>query len=143
MTYSKKESYRDADLDSQISSHWNEFSGTRTQCMHIPSSAEFAVNLIRYIFQELGTAGDLWTYVDMTGPVDEVEAALYIYQILLALNFIHSQNIVHCDVKPENILMMSSNSGRVVLTDFGCAQMLDSASGRLHSCKGTLEYRAP
>lgn len=97
----------------------------------------------RYIFQELGTAGDLWTWVDMTGPVDEVETAIYIYQILMALDFIHSRNIVHCDVKPENILMMSLNRSRVVLTDFGCAQMLDSASGRLYSCKGTLEYRAP
>jgi serine/threonine-protein kinase len=42
-------------------------------------------------------------------------------QILSALSHIHSKGIVHCDIKPHNILLM--RNGRIKITDFGIARM--------------------
>ena len=42
-------------------------------------------------------------------------------QILEALSHIHSKGIVHCDIKPHNILLMKN--GRIKITDFGIARM--------------------
>src|SRR5271156_2967142 len=74
----------------------------------------------RYIFQDLVTAGDLFSYIDSkNGKLSEVEAAVIVRQILVALDFLHERNIVHRDLKPDNILMTSLASGcRVVVSDF-------------------------
>lgn len=60
-------------------------------------------------------------------------------QLLRALAFAHEQNVIHCDVKPENLLLFSN--GRLRLTDFGIskiAQRTVSAFG-----EGTVGYMAP
>lgn len=49
-------------------------------------------------------------------------AAMIVEQIALALAHAHSQDIVHRDVKPENVML---GQGAVKLTDFGIAQMVD------------------
>lgn len=42
-------------------------------------------------------------------------------RLLSALSHIHSKNIVHCDIKPQNVLI--THNGNVKLTDFGIARM--------------------
>ncbi|XP_023225927.1 serine/threonine-protein kinase D3-like [Centruroides sculpturatus] len=66
-----------------------------------------------------------------------------VYQILIALKHLHSKNIVHCDLKPENVLL-SSNSDfpQVKLCDFGFARIIGEKSFR-RSIVGTPAYLAP
>ncbi|KAI1612223.1 kinase-like domain-containing protein [Exophiala viscosa] len=98
-----------------------------------------------YMMQDLVTAGDLFSYIESkNGRLLEVEAAVIIRQILIALCFLHENNIVHRDIKPENILMTSLSAGsRVVLTDFGAARRIQSRLQRMSTLLGTLEYAAP
>ncbi|NXU98466.1 CDKL2 protein, partial [Cettia cetti] len=65
----------------------------------------------------------------------------YLFQIMRGIAFCHSHNIIHRDVKPENILV--SESGVVKLCDFGFARPL-AASGEVYTdYVATRWYRAP
>ncbi|KIX09946.1 uncharacterized protein Z518_01027 [Rhinocladiella mackenziei CBS 650.93] len=98
-----------------------------------------------YMIQDIVTAGDLFSYIESrNGALCEVEAAVIIRQILIALRFLHQNNIVHRDIKPDNILMTGLAPGcRVVLTDFGAARRIQSQRHRMSTVVGTHEYAAP
>ena len=99
----------------------------------------------RYIFQDLVTAGDLFSYLELrNGKLLNIEVAVIVRQILIALVFLHGKNIVHRDLKPENILMTALAIGcRVVLTDFGCARIVQHETTRMSTNVGTYEFTAP
>uniref|UniRef100_A0A6Q2X1P1 Serine/threonine-protein kinase n=1 Tax=Esox lucius TaxID=8010 RepID=A0A6Q2X1P1_ESOLU len=66
-----------------------------------------------------------------------------ILQILVALRHLHFKNIVHCDLKPENVLLASAESfPQVKLCDFGFARIIGEKSFR-RSVVGTPAYLAP
>ncbi len=73
-------------------------------------------------------------------PVDE--AIAYAIEVARALGAAHARNIVHRDVKPQNVLVDEEGSGKV--TDFGIARSLDeeglTAEGRV---LGTTDYVSP
>ena len=108
-----------------------------------------------YMFQELVTGGDLFSYIEYKhGRIPSIESAVIIRQILKGVQYLHDQDIVHRDLKPDNILMTSLDRGaRVVITDFGNARFLPNANTqnsfrnnklkRMFSLVGTLEYTAP
>lgn len=71
------------------------------------------------------------------------EKLIYILvQILHALDTIHSQGLIHCDIKPTNILVncASNKEPRVKLLDFGFA---DTSTTLVQTPRGTLGYIAP
>uniref|UniRef100_A0A8C3CT51 Serine/threonine-protein kinase n=1 Tax=Cairina moschata TaxID=8855 RepID=A0A8C3CT51_CAIMO len=66
-----------------------------------------------------------------------------ILQILVALRNLHFKNIVHCDLKPENVLLASAEPfPQVKLCDFGFARIIGEKSFR-RSVVGTPAYLAP
>jgi serine/threonine protein kinase len=85
--------------------------------------------------------GDLLNRVS-EGPLSEPHAKIVIFHILNALVHLHSQGIVHRDIKPDNIFMVSSSFDDVVLGDFGVACVLD-ADGYAEGQSGSLSYAAP
>src|SRR4029434_5918687 len=61
-----------------------------------------------------------------------------------ALQYAHNHRIVHCDIKPENLLL--DKEGRVKIADFGIARMLGAGSPAAPSESqpaGTPQYMAP
>lgn len=94
---------------------------------------------------ELLTGGDLFSFIKYKGGrLEELTAAAITLQILLAVQYLHKLNIVHRDIKPDNILMASrEDECRVVLTDFGCAKIVDPQAQRTLTLVGTAEYCAP
>jgi len=97
------------------------------------------------MMQTLVTAGDLFSYIESkNGKLLEAEAAGIIRQILIAVAFLHERNIVHRDIKPDNILMTSLSAGcRIVLTDFGAARRIQDEMHQMSTQIGTHEYAAP
>jgi eukaryotic-like serine/threonine-protein kinase len=79
------------------------------------------------------------------GPLPASTVATYGAQIADALDYAHRRNVVHRDVKPANMLLHAD--GRVMLSDFGLAKILDNSSQpiarRGRPDAGTPEYMAP
>ncbi|XP_027565155.1 serine/threonine-protein kinase D1 isoform X2 [Neopelma chrysocephalum] len=77
------------------------------------------------------------------GRLPERITKFLITQILVALRHLHFKNIVHCDLKPENVLLASADPfPQVKLCDFGFARIIGEKSFR-RSVVGTPAYLAP
>ncbi|XP_041927431.1 serine/threonine-protein kinase D1 isoform X1 [Alosa sapidissima] len=77
------------------------------------------------------------------GKLPERITKFLVTQILVALRHLHFKNIVHCDLKPENVLLASADSfPQVKLCDFGFARIIGEKSFR-RSVVGTPAYLAP
>ncbi len=93
-----------------------------------------------YLAMEYAPNGSLHTH-HARGKALEPETIIgYVKQIAAALQFAHDNGIVHCDVKPENMLL--DHTHRVLLTDFGIAVVLQN-SFKTGSIFGSLHYMAP
>ena len=69
------------------------------------------------LFMEICTGGSLLHYLRRRRRLDERIAKLFMKQIIEALGYLHCENVVHRDIKLENILL--SNLGEIKLCDFG------------------------
>ncbi|EDV21634.1 uncharacterized protein TRIADDRAFT_30089 [Trichoplax adhaerens] len=67
-----------------------------------------------------------------------------VLQILYALRYLHSKNVAHCDLKPENVLILKHEEAlpQIKLCDFGFAKIIGERSFR-KSIVGTPAYLAP
>ncbi|HEY9849018.1 MAG TPA: serine/threonine-protein kinase [Leptolyngbyaceae cyanobacterium] len=93
------------------------------------------------ILMEYIEGTNLEELVQKRGAIPETEAVRYIQQIGDALTAIHSEGLLHRDVKPSNIILRASNS-EAVLIDFGIARDF-TATLSPHTILGTLCYGAP
>lgn len=86
--------------------------------------------------------GELFFHLGRMGRFPEVQARFYTAQITLAIQYVHSLDIIYRDLKPENVLL--DHRGNVRLTDFGLSKegVSDDSSGANSFC-GTPEYIAP
>ncbi|CCC11182.1 hypothetical protein SMACR_03888 [Sordaria macrospora] len=92
-----------------------------------------------YLVVDLMSGGDLRFHISRK-TFTEAAVRFWIAELGCALRYIHGQNIIHRDVKPDNVLLDAD--GHVHLTDFNVAS--DVVPGRkLTSKSGTLAYLAP
>ncbi len=98
-----------------------------------------------YIVMEYADGGDLTAAISRRkkegGPWDEDEVMRIFVQICLALKHVHDQNILHRDLKSQNIFL--TNKGIVKLGDFGIAKVLDTSGDQARTQIGTPFYLSP
>jgi protein kinase X len=82
--------------------------------------------------------GELFSYLRNAGRFCTSTANFYTAEIVLALEYLHSQSVVYRDLKPENLLL--DKDGHLKITDFGFAKKL---TDRTWTLCGTPEYLAP
>jgi serine/threonine protein kinase len=75
------------------------------------------------IFMEYMPGGSLWDDLKRQGPFHEPLVRKYTGQILEGLQYLHSNSIIHRDIKGQNILLSSSHD--VKLADFGTAKSIE------------------
>jgi len=128
------------------------------------TSSPFLVNLIStynkgdsvYMLMEVCLGGELYTLMKDTVDARNMElmdedelicgcfelesqCRFYMACIVLGIEYIHSQGVIHRDMKPENLLL--TERGYLKLADFGFAKMVHDQ--RTYSLCGTPEYTAP
>lgn len=74
-----------------------------------------------YLVMEYLNGGDLYSLLRKVGCLEEDVARIYIAELVLALDYLHSLGIVHRDLKPDNILI--AQDGHIKLTDFGLSKI--------------------
>lgn len=115
-------------------------------CMDHPHVARLhdvyeSVDMI-YLVMECLDGGALLDRVLDLKHFRESDAADTVYQMLLAINYIHSHGVVHRDLKLENFLYDCKGSNHLKLLDFGFSKFLEPNTKMRRSC-GTLSYLAP
>lgn len=90
---------------------------------------------------EFCAGGNLYEMIRKFKKLPLGMALYYFCEMLLALEYLHSRNIIFRDIKAENILI--DHKGHLKLTDFGLAQQLESKDNQVYSFCGSPIYIAP
>ena len=97
---------------------------------------------IQYIVMEYVEGITLKEYINQQGAVDPREAIYFITQLLRAMKHAHDKGIVHRDIKPQNILLISD--GTIKVTDFGIARISENATRTMtDGAIGSVHYISP
>ncbi|CDK27421.1 unnamed protein product [Kuraishia capsulata CBS 1993] len=91
-----------------------------------------------FLIMDYIEGGELFSLLRRSRTFPNQVAKFYAAEVLLALEYLHSKNIIYRDLKPENILL--ARSGHIKLTDFGFAKEVDS---KTYTLCGTPDYIAP
>ncbi|XP_026479442.1 LOW QUALITY PROTEIN: ovarian-specific serine/threonine-protein kinase Lok-like [Ctenocephalides felis] len=96
-----------------------------------------------FLILELMNGGDLYNKIKESKYLKEPIVKNIIYQLAVAVNYLHRQNITHRDLKPENILLQSNSDDSIVkLSDFGLSKIVEGNTVLQTEC-GTAWYVAP
>ena len=83
-----------------------------------------------YLVFPLCSGGELFKTLASKGNYDEYDAAVIMKDLISALRALHEHNILHLDIKPENILFESdAPDAKIKLTDFGLSKIFSNAEG--------------
>ena len=85
--------------------------------------------------------GDLGSILRREKRFPEDRAQIYVCEVLLALEALHSRNIIYRDLKPANVVLDSE--GHALLTDFGLSKEGVHSMARTQSFCGSIGYFAP
>ena len=99
---------------------------------------------MRYIVMEYVDGSTLKDIIRREGQISPAKAVRYALKILAALDHAHKNNIIHRDIKPQNILV--DRNGTVKVADFGIARLVNAATGTISDTKtalGSVHYVSP
>ena len=99
-----------------------------------------SINHKVYIALEWAGRGDLLGYVRLKGALREAETRRLFGEMCAGLDYLHKMEIVHRDLKCENILLCSNN--QIKIADFGFARILPANELSKTFC-GSAAYAAP
>ncbi|KAG2159174.1 kinase-like domain-containing protein [Suillus bovinus] len=91
-----------------------------------------------FMVMDFVPGGELFTLLRRSNRFPDPVAKFYAAEVALALNHLHSLDIIYRDLKPENILL--NHDGHIKIADFGFSKLCSSVTWTL--C-GTPDYLAP
>ncbi|XP_074039380.1 uncharacterized protein [Leptinotarsa decemlineata] len=93
-----------------------------------------------YLVSEYASQGEIFDYIAKYGRMSEDQSRSKFWQILSAVEYCHNRNIVHRDLKAENLLLDSNNN--IKIADFGFSNYY-TLGGQLSTWCGSPPYAAP
>ena len=93
-----------------------------------------------YIIMEYCKRGELFDYIVDHERLTEDEAAIFFYQLINGVEYIHSKGIAHRDLKPENLLLTKDKILKII--DFGLSHEFDGIDLLKTKC-GSPSYASP
>lgn len=82
-----------------------------------------------YITLELMKGGELLTRIQKMRCLSETNSKIFFYQMCHAIKYLHDQKITHRDLKPDNILLESSEENTLLkISDFGLSKLVKNNS---------------
>lgn len=94
-----------------------------------------------YIAMELLAGEELTNYCKHENLLPLTRTITIISEVAVALDYAHRQGVIHRDIKPANIMILED--GRVKVTDFGIAQVIDASQTSTGVILGTPNYMSP
>ena len=94
-----------------------------------------------YIAMELLSGEDLTQYCHPNRLLSVWQVLSHISDVTAALDYAHRQGVVHRDIKPGNIMLLED--GRIKVTDFGIARVIDASQTATGVILGTPSYMSP
>ena len=95
----------------------------------------------QYLVMDYVEGEDLKALLRRQGPLPEHQALHWICQVLDALDYLHSRQVIHRDVKPANVKI--TPRGEVFLVDFGLAKVYDPGQETTIGARGATPGYAP
>ena len=98
---------------------------------------------LHYIIMEYVNGETLKEYITRHGRLSIDEAVKFTIAIAEGLEHAHTMGIVHCDIKPHNVII--TQTGRVKVTDFGIARAMNATNTVMYtnSILGSAHYLSP
>lgn len=94
-----------------------------------------------FIVMEFVRGSDLKTAIKQRGAINQRKVAEIGSQVCQALTAAHQQDIIHRDIKPQNIMIQPD--GNVKVMDFGIARAKNSTADKTQTVLGTAHYTSP